>query len=90
MASVFPDHEDMASIPKTGRGSKTWPSRTSRERAADDKPTRTLAEDHLLYLLLELERVVTQSKVKWSPGLASGVECRLEDVIHKVRRHPRR
>jgi hypothetical protein len=78
--------KNMASIPKTGRGSKTWPSRTSRERAVDDQPTRTLAEDHLLYLLLELERVVMRSKIKWSPELASGVEGRLEGLIQTIRR----
>jgi hypothetical protein len=86
----LPDDESMTSIPKTGGGSKAWPSRTSRERAVDDKPLRPLTEDHLLYLLLELERVVTQSKIKWSPELASRVKSRLEDLIQTVRRIEKR
>jgi hypothetical protein len=74
----------MTSIPKIGGGSKAPPSKTSRERAVDDEPLRPLTEDHLLYLLLELERVVTQSKVRWSPGLASRVKSRLEGLIQTV------
>jgi hypothetical protein len=49
-----------------------------------------LIEDHLLYLLLELERVVTQSKIKWSPELASRVRSRLNGLIRTVRRIEKR
>jgi hypothetical protein len=86
MAGHFPDVGAMASIPKTGGRSKTSPTRRSRARAVVDQPERPLADDHLLYLLFELERIVMRSKIKWSPELASGVEGRLESLIQTIRR----
>ena len=52
----------------------------------DDRPTRPLVEDQLLYLLFELERVVTHSTIKWSPELVAGVQGRLEGLVDAVRR----
>jgi hypothetical protein len=86
MAGHFPDVGGMASIPKTGGRSKTRPTRRSRARTVVDQPVRPLAEDHLLYVLFELERIVMRSKIKWSPELASGVEGRLESLIQTIRR----
>jgi hypothetical protein len=86
MAGLFPDVGAMASIPKTGGRSKNWPTRRSRARAVVDQPVRPLVEDHLLYLLFELERIVVRSKIKWSPELTSGVEGRLESLIQTIRR----
>jgi hypothetical protein len=48
--------------------------------------TRPLVEDQLLYLLFELERVVTHSTIKWSPELLAGVQRRLEGLVDAVRR----
>jgi hypothetical protein len=76
----------MASIPKTGGKSRACPTKRSRASAVVDQPVRPLAEDHLLYVLFELERIVMRSKIKWSPELASGVEGRLEGLIQTIRR----
>jgi hypothetical protein len=90
MAGLASYQETMASITKTGGGSKVQPSKKIRERAIKDRPVRPLAEDHLLYLLFELERVVTRSTIAWSPGLASGIESRLQGLIQTVRRNDKR
>jgi hypothetical protein len=86
MAGHFPDVGAMASIPKTGGRSKNGPTRRSRASGVVDQPVRSLVEDHLLYLLFELERIVMRSKIKWPPELTSGVEGRLEGLIQTMRR----